>query len=86
MDHIHPQLGIWLGPIITLVIFAVGGLIGYGRLRAIVVTKEECQSSQEGCSDRTLREIKNSIKEVKDLVVDLHDKQTIRIEELDKKS
>jgi len=78
-------LGIWLGPIITLIIFAVGVLIGYGKLRAIVVTKDECRDNQMGCSDRTLSEIKDDIQEVKDLVVDLHDKQSIRIEELDKK-
>ena len=70
----------WISPLTTLLILGVGGLVGYGKLKATSITHEKCKNEQDLCQGKILKEIR----EVKDLVIELHGKQTDRTNFLNK--
>lgn len=82
----------FLGPLTTVLLVVLGGIFGYIKLKATVITLGSCRSNQLFCQDKIVNEIKAveaafraSAKETRELVIDLHNKQTTRIEETDRK-
>jgi len=78
--------------ILTLAIIFAGALVAWGRLISTMLTKTEfkalCDSNQDKCYmdvSRKIEHVHTSIRELKMLVIDLHDKQTEKIEAMDSK-
>ena len=71
-----------LPTVVPLLIVIGGMLFGYGKLKARSVTKDECKKNQKDCNAT----IKRDIKELKELTIELHDKQSKRIETLREKT
>lgn len=75
----------WKEVIFIFISFCGGLLISIGRIQAKMVTKDilekHCSDKQGGCQE----EFTKKIDEVKDLVIDLHKRQSAKIEEMDEK-
>jgi len=64
-------------------IIAMGGaaILSYGKLKASIVSQKECKENQKFCN----KSVSDSIIELKKVIVDNHDKQTLKIEALQSK-
>ena len=83
-------------PVLSILIpitLSIGGfLVAYGQMKEKMLTKEQfkifCDASQLSCSGKVSEKIDNvatSVRELKCLVVDLHEKQSHRIDQMDDK-
>ena len=73
------QVGLPTG--VSIMVVLGGFIFGYGKLKASMVTKDECKNNQKHCTGTT----DASIKELKNLTIELHDRQSKKIESLQEK-
>ena len=93
MEKATVDLLISISSILIPIVISVGGfLVAYGQMKEKMLTKEQfklfCDANQLTCSKAVSAKIDNvadDVKDLKGLVIDLHDKQTEKMEKMDQK-
>ena len=93
MEKATVDLLISISSIVTPIIISVGGfLVAYGQMKEKMLTKEQfkifCDANQLSCATAVstkIDRVSDDVKELKGLVIELHDRQTTKIESMDNK-
>jgi len=78
--------------IFSTIVLVSGFIFTFGRLKEKIMTKDDCSEKRDVCGEGVSKKMKNydgkvvkKIDDLKILVIELHEKQSKRIEDMDNK-